>query len=68
LNEEFIVKTLTVDEFTYIGIAPRGSATSEAVWRIKRIEDITGGIIRLYAEGSDKYEYVFDDYATYTYS
>ncbi len=57
----------------WFGDAPRGAATSEAKWRIYKIEYATPGdfdsswIIK-WVEGNDNPSYVWDNVATYTYS
>jgi hypothetical protein len=56
---------------TYIGKAPIGSATSEAVWQIMHIHKQTGSLPHwtyiLYANGEESYNNVLDDYASLTY-
>ena len=57
----------------WFGDAPRGTATSDARWRIYKIEYTTPGdfdsswIIK-WVEGSDNPSYVWDNVASYTYS
>jgi len=53
------------DGYTYIGLAEPGSATSQNVWFICRI-DSTGN--QLHADGNDKFDNVFDNYSTISYS
>lgn len=53
---------------TYIGKAPRGSATSQSSWQIKKIV-VNGTVTSIsYANGTDKMEHIWDNRATYTYS
>ena len=52
--------------YIYIGKAPIGSATSSAVWQVKRV-DTTSGAVILWADGDDSFDNVFDDYATLSY-
>lgn len=53
---------------TYVGIAPRGSATSKDNWQIKLIlvSDTITSIT--YPNGDDRMAFVWDDRTTYTYS
>lgn len=57
--------------YTYIGEAAPGSAKGDAVWRIKRVEELTGvdagDIEILWANGTAAFDKVWDDRATYTY-
>lgn len=57
--------------YTYIGEAAPGSAKGDAVWRIKRVEELTGNdagdIEILWANGTAAFDKVWDDRATYTY-
>lgn len=52
---------------TYIGEATAGSATSSAVWLIKKIDE-TSGIIVTFADGNTNYDNVWDNRAALTYS
>ena len=63
-----------VDEdgvFTYIGEAAPGSAKGDAIWRIKRVEELTGANVGdieiLFANGNAAFDKVWNDRATYTY-
>lgn len=57
--------------YTYIGEAAPGSAKGDAVWRIKRVEELTGAdagdIEILWANGTAAFDKVWDDRGTYTY-
>ena len=57
--------------YTYIGESAPGSAKGDAVWRIKRVEELTGAdagdIEILWANGTAAFDKVWDDRATYTY-
>jgi len=59
-----------VDNSTfYLGRSVRGSATSDAVWRIlKIVEDSGGDVFFQYANGTIAFDKVWDDRATYAYS
>lgn len=54
----------------YIGEAEPGTSTSEAKWRIRKIEyDANGNPISVkWADGTNSFTKVWDDRATYTYS
>lgn len=54
------------NETTYIGVAPRGSATSDAAWQVKRVVASNSGNDTA-VRWSDGLQ-VFDDYATLNYS
>lgn len=57
----------TVGTLTYIGKAVLGSATSSAVWQIKRL-DTTSGLSKLWADGNDNFDNIFDNRASLSYS
>jgi hypothetical protein len=52
---------------TYVGQAVPGSATSSAVWAIKRL-DSTSGLIVLWADGNANFDNVWDSRAGLSYS
>ena len=52
---------------TYIGSAEPGTLTNAASWRVLRVDNTTGSII-LYADGDTKFDNVFDDRQTLSYS
>lgn len=51
---------------TYIGEATIGSATSSAVWRIKKM-DTTSGIVITWADSNENFDNVWDNRASLTY-
>lgn len=51
----------------YIGHAIIGSLESDAVWRIKKL-DTTTGIVMEYADGNDRFDNVWDDRESLSYS
>jgi hypothetical protein len=51
---------------SYIGEAVAGSATSAAVWRLKRLDEATGADIR-YANSDTGFVHVYDDRASQSY-
>jgi len=54
--------------YYYIGEAVPGSDTTEALWRIKRIEQVGDDYNILWANGSADFDKIWDDRATFTYS
>jgi hypothetical protein len=52
---------------TYIGEATVGSATSGAVWRIRKI-DASSGTVITWADGDTDFNNVWDDRASLTYN
>lgn len=59
---------LQVDDtgtYTYLGNATPGTATSEAMWRIKRVTNATGVIT--HADGTSLFNKIWNDRASYTY-
>ena len=55
-------------QLEYFGEAPPGSATSDAVWRIKKLTYTSGGNPSwTYADNTDRFIKVWDSRATYTY-
>lgn len=63
--------TLRIDQvsstLTYIGSAIAGSATSAAVWQVKKIDSSSGTSI-LFADGDIGYDNVWDDRGSLSYS
>ena len=55
-----------VGNYTYIGKAPIGSATSSAVWQVKRL-DTTNGLDKMWADSNSAYDNIWDNYLTLTY-
>ena len=57
------------DNPQYVGEAPPGSATSSAVWRIKKVtwSDSKATAVE-WADGNTKFDNVWDDRASLTYS
>ena len=52
---------------SYVGDTQPGVATSEAAWRIKKI-DTTSGTVITWAEGSSAFDKTWDSRGDYTYS
>lgn len=57
----------TVGSITYIGNAAMGADAAAAVWQIKRL-DATSGLIKLWADGNDNFDNVWNDRASLSYS
>ncbi len=66
-STNYTTRIATVGVLTYIGNAVIGSATSAAVWQIKRL-DATAGLIKLWADGNDNYDNIWDNRASLSYS
>ncbi len=64
-NEKLEVRTS--GNYTYVGYARPNTLTSEAKWKIKRI-DSTVGVEVLWADGDALYNNIFDNYLTLSYS
>lgn len=64
-------RALRVDDsatpVSYIGEAPVGSATSAAVWRIKKVDETSGTIVT-WADGNSQFDNIWDNRASLTYS
>lgn len=52
--------------YTYIGDAAAGADEADAVWRIKRLTNATNTIV--FADGDGRFDNVWDDRASITYS
>jgi len=52
---------------TYLGEAAIGSATSAAVWRVRKI-DKTSDMVITWADGDDLFDNVWDDRVSLTYN
>lgn len=54
---------------TYLGEANEGTATSSALWQIKRLTSTSAGNLTIeYANGSTSYVHVWDNRASLSYS
>ena len=62
-DNEYVTNIQTAGNYTYIGKAICGTATSAAKWQIKRIDATTGTIIQ-WAKGSKSFTNIFDNRAT----
>lgn len=52
---------------TYVGIAPTGSTTDDAVWQIQKY-DTSSGVSLEWADGDSNFDNVWDDRATGSYA
>ncbi len=64
---KFALRLATVSDIDYVGEAAIGTATSAALWRIKRVDSATG-IIILWADGNASFDNVWDNRASLSYS
>ena len=56
-------------QLEYFGEAPPGSATSVSIWRIRKLTYSSGGNPSwLYADGNDKFDNIWDNRASLSYS
>ena len=54
---------------TYVGVAPPGTATSSASWKIKLLTYSAGNLVSItWANGSSSYTNIWDNHTSYTYS
>lgn len=63
LDDLYVTNIQVSGNYTYIGKAPCGSATSDAKWQIKRIDATTGTIIQ-WADGDKFFDNIYDNRAT----
>lgn len=66
-STNYTTRIETVSTLTYIGNAVIGSATSGALWQIKRL-DTTSGLTKLWADGNDNFDNIWDNRASLSYS
>lgn len=66
-SELYTTRLEEVGALTYVGDALAGSSESNAVWRIKRIDE-TSGVVVLWADGNDNFDNIWTDYLTLIYS
>ena len=69
---QLVPNKLLIDEAdgstTYIGVTKQGGDTSEAVWQIRKIS-LNGSVTSiLFADGNDKYDNIWDNRASLTYT
>lgn len=54
------------ENITYIGDAPRGTATTDPYWRIQKIDE-TNGLVITWADDSPEFTKTWDNRTTYSY-
>lgn len=64
INEKSIVDDTTTVNVTYIGYAAISSDESAAVWKIKKLDETSGILITLWADGNANYDNIWADRAT----
>ena len=62
LNDLYVTRITTAGNYTYIGKALTGSATSDAVWQVKRIDATVGTVIQ-WSAGTKLFDKIWDDRA-----
>jgi len=65
--KQYAIRIIEDDYLTYIGYAKAGGLTSSAVWRIMKINEENGVIIE-WADGNTKFDNIWDNYASLSYS
>jgi len=58
----------TTSNLTYIGKSLPNSLDSDPMWQIKLIDESSGVITILFADGNETFDKIWDDRLTYTYS
>ena len=64
---KFALRLDTAGDIDYVGEASTGTATSGALWRIKRVDSTTGTVIQ-WADGNSNFDNVWDNRASLSYS
>jgi len=65
---QYSLRLETVGDFDYVGEASVGATTSSSVWRIKRVDNTSGDIAILWADGDETFDNVWDNRASLSYS
>ena len=66
-GKKYALRLTTVGSVDYVAEADTGTATSAALWRVKKV-DSTSGIIITWADGNANFDNVATDLTTLTYS
>ena len=65
-------REIRIDEvnanLTYLGIARVDAATSSSIWQIRKIEKVGAETSIQWADGNDKFDNVWDNHASLSYS
>lgn len=56
------------DTLSYVGKAAPNSDTADPVWQVRKIETVGSVLSVLYAEGNDRFDNIWDDRASLSYS
>lgn len=69
-NSDNWAQKITVDgDYTYIAIAPIGTAQTDAKWQVKRIDtSVAGTTVFTWADGDDSFNNVASDLTALSYS
>lgn len=62
-----VVENSSNPDIVYVGEAMEGTSTSDALWRIQKIDDSSGTLVT-WADGNAAFDNVFDDRESLTYS
>jgi hypothetical protein len=63
---EYAMKITVVGSVTYIADAPPGTLQATARWRVKKIDETTGVVIK-WADGDTNFDNIATDLTTLTY-
>lgn len=66
LKDAQLVKVDAGATYTYVGAAVCGTATSSALWQVKRVTNASGDVV--WADGDGSYNNVWDNRASLSYS
>ena len=66
-SSDSMLEVASAGNFTYIGTATIASSTSAAVWKIYRV-DVLSGVEILWADGNNNEDNIWDNYAALTYN
>lgn len=58
----------TTAGITYLGMAEIGTAAADNMWQIRTIDDTSGDTQILWADGNGRFDNVWDDRASLSYS
>ena len=67
MAEQYALKIVDVGDVSYLGEASIGSATSGALWRVRKL-DQSSGLVITWADGNSDFDNIFDNYASLSYS
>ena len=67
-DEALIIDDYTTTDVTYFGYAVAGSVTSTETWKIKRLDDTGNFPVFTWADGNTKYDNIWDDRTSLSYS